>query len=240
MNPVPRDSVTISPCPVALAVALTLTGCASAPEPNYALDEARVRYELTSRDPEVASLAPNELEDAGTTLRHAERTWWKDEDAEKTAHLSYLAEQKVALARVQAELKEYKAQQTARGLVLTVDDVLFETNSANLRAGALLGIEPLVTFLQDNPAYRVVVEGHTDSTGPATYNEQLSQARASSVADYLASRGVSPGRIVGYGYGERYPVASNATAQGKQQNRRVDLLVLHQDTAYLPPLNPRA
>lgn len=195
-----------------------------------------MNFESANRDPEVARRAPYELEDAGAALRSAERTWREEKNPEETAHFSYVAEQKVALARVEADLREYKAQQTRRGLVLTVDDVLFETGRTELKPGALVNMEPLVAFLQANPDFRVAIEGHTDSTGGAGYNEQLSRARAGSVASYLMAQGVSPGQILTYGYGERYPIASNVTPLGKQQNRRVELVVFHRDSPYRQPV----
>jgi OmpA-OmpF porin, OOP family len=127
--------------------------------------------------------------------------------------------------QLQHDLAALKAQQTERGLVLTLGDVLFETGKAELRPGALQNLYPLVTFLQKYPEHRVVIEGHTDSVGSDTYNLDLSQRRADAVQDFLLHNGVNPAQLTTRGYGKASPVASNATAEGRQQNRRVELII---------------
>jgi len=79
-----------------------------------------------------------------------------------------------------------------------------------------------VTFLKENPQYVVEIQGHTDSTGPKAWNDTLSQMRADSVKDYLVANGVAEGRLTAKGYGSSEPIASNDTAEGRRQNRRVD------------------
>jgi OOP family OmpA-OmpF porin len=127
--------------------------------------------------------------------------------------------------QLQHDLAALQAQQTERGLVLTLGDVLFETGKAALRPGALQNLYPLVTFLQKYPEHRVVIEGHTDSVGSETYNLDLSQRRADAVQDFLLHNGVNPAQLTTRGYGKASPVASNATAEGRQQNRRVELII---------------
>jgi outer membrane protein OmpA-like peptidoglycan-associated protein len=127
--------------------------------------------------------------------------------------------------QLQHDLAALQAQQTERGLVLTLGDVLFETGKAELRPGVLQHLYPLVTFLQKYPKHRVVIEGHTDSVGSETYNLDLSQRRADAVRDFLLHNGVHPGQLTTRGYGKASPVASNATAEGRQQNRRVELII---------------
>ena len=127
--------------------------------------------------------------------------------------------------QLQHDLAALKAQQTERGLVLTLGDVLFETGKAELRPGVLQHLYPLVTFLQKYPEHRVVIEGHTDSVGSETYNLDLSQRRADAVQDFLLHNGVNPAQLTTRGYGKASPVASNATAEGRQQNRRVELII---------------
>ena len=127
--------------------------------------------------------------------------------------------------QLQQELAALKSKQTDRGLVLTLGDVLFETGKAELRPGALQNLYPLVTFLQKYPERRVVIEGHTDSVGSDAYNLDLSQRRADAVRDFLLQNGVNPAQLTTRGYGKASPVASNATAEGRQQNRRVELII---------------
>ena len=127
--------------------------------------------------------------------------------------------------QLQQELAALQAKQTDRGLVLTLGDVLFETGKADLRPGALQNLYPLVTFLQQYPERRVVIEGHTDSVGSDAYNLDLSQRRADAVRDFLLQNGVNPAQLTTRGYGKASPVASNNTAEGRQQNRRVELII---------------
>jgi outer membrane protein OmpA-like peptidoglycan-associated protein len=127
--------------------------------------------------------------------------------------------------QLQQELAALQAKQTDRGLVLTLGDVLFETGKADLRPGALRNLYPLVTFLQKYPERRVVIEGHTDSVGSDTYNLDLSERRADAVRDFLLQNGVNAAQMSTRGYGKASPVASNDTAEGRQQNRRVELII---------------
>jgi len=127
--------------------------------------------------------------------------------------------------QLQQELAALQAKQTDRGLVLTLGDVLFETGKADLRPGALKNLYPLVTFLQKYPERRVVIEGHTDSVGSDAYNLDLSQHRADAVRDFLLQNGVNAAQMSTRGYGKASPVASNDTAEGRQQNRRVELII---------------
>jgi OmpA-OmpF porin, OOP family len=127
--------------------------------------------------------------------------------------------------QLQQELAALKAQQTDRGLVLTLGDVLFETGKAELRPGALRNLYPLVTFLQKYPERRVLIEGHTDSVGSEASNLDLSQRRADAVRDFLLQNGVRAAQITTQGYGKASPVASNDTTAGRQQNRRVELII---------------
>jgi outer membrane protein OmpA-like peptidoglycan-associated protein len=127
--------------------------------------------------------------------------------------------------QLQQELAALQAKQTDRGLVLTLGDVLFETGKADLRPGALRNLYPLVTFLQKYPERRVVIEGHTDSVGSDAYNLDLSQRRADAVRDFLLQNGVNTSQLTTRGYGKASPIASNTTAEGRQQNRRVELII---------------
>ena len=127
--------------------------------------------------------------------------------------------------QLQQELAALQAKQTDRGLVLTLGDVLFETGRADLRPGALRNLYPLVTFLQKYPERRVLIEGHTDNVGSEAYNLDLSQRRADAVRDFLSQNGVNTAQIATRGYGKASPVASNDTAAGRQQNRRVELII---------------
>lgn len=103
--------------------------------------------------------------------------------------------------------------------------VTFATDSAQISPAFQGTLDQVAATISEYQDTRVQVAGHTDNTGSETYNEQLSQRRAQAVADYLASRGVASTRITTIGYGEARPVASNETADGRQQNRRVEIIL---------------
>jgi outer membrane protein OmpA-like peptidoglycan-associated protein len=126
---------------------------------------------------------------------------------------------------LERELEELQAEETDRGLVLTLGDVLFETGQATLMPGALTTVDRLAQFMGDYPERTVRIEGHTDSVGSDALNQQLSEQRAASVRDALVSRGVAGGRIQTVGFGETRPVASNDTSGGRQQNRRIEVVI---------------
>lgn len=129
--------------------------------------------------------------------------------------------------QLEQELAELKAKKTKRGYVITLGNILFKIDSAELNAAGMQNLYQLVTFLKEFPNREVVVEGYTDNTGSGVYNLELSQQRANSVRTFLVSNGISSDRIVARGYGKAYPIASNNTAAGRQQNRRVEIVILH-------------
>jgi outer membrane protein OmpA-like peptidoglycan-associated protein len=112
-----------------------------------------------------------------------------------------------------------------RGLVITLTDVLFAFDQANVQGAFGPMLDKLGSFLAGNPEYSVSVEGHTDSMGSEDYNQDLSERRAASVADALRARGAPGVAIYTLGYGELRPVATNDTDQGRRLNRRVELVV---------------
>ena len=153
----------------------------------------------------------------------------RTQEAEMAKQRAAQAELAAAAKAEEAEsaqdaLKELQAQQTERGMVLTLSDVLFDTAAATLKPGATLTIDRIARFLEGNAETRVIIEGHTDSRGSEAYNEDLSQRRAQAVADALRGRGIESGRFEVIGRGEGFPVANNGTAEGRQQNRRVEIV----------------
>jgi outer membrane protein OmpA-like peptidoglycan-associated protein len=131
---------------------------------------------------------------------------------------------KEQLAQAQQELADLKAKQTQRGAVVTLGDVLFDTGAATLKPGADLSLNRLASYLKAHPQTKVSIEGHTDSRGSEEYNEELSKRRADAVAKALVERGVSADAVSTVGRGKGYPVATNDTAAGRQQNRRVEIV----------------
>jgi len=129
-------------------------------------------------------------------------------------------------AEAEAALSELQGQQTDRGYILTLaGDVLFDTGQAMLHPGAQQNLYQVVTFLREHPDRAVLVEGHTDSVGSEDYNQGLSQRRAEVVAAFLVKNGVDSSRVNARGYGESFPAVANDTAAGRQQNRRVELVI---------------
>jgi OmpA-OmpF porin, OOP family len=133
-----------------------------------------------------------------------------------------LAQQKAL--QMEQEMKDLRAKQTDRGMVLTLGDVLFDTGKATLKPGAYGTLDRLAKVLNESKDRRVIIEGHTDSVGSDDNNMRLSEQRAMSVQSALMQRGVSGSQISTAGKGESVPVASNDDAGGRQQNRRVELI----------------
>lgn len=124
-------------------------------------------------------------------------------------------------------MRDYGFRQTPRGATLTLqEDVLFATDSATLRPGAIDKLEALADYLRDNRGVRVAIDGHTDARGSDAHNDALSLRRADAVRIAFDQMGVTRARFTVEGHGEHQPVASNATAQGMRQNRRVEVTLL--------------
>lgn len=137
-------------------------------------------------------------------------------------------------AKLQEEIDALKAQQTARGLVMTFSDVLFDTGKAELNPNAKPRLDQLATVLKDQPNRMVQIDGFTDNVGGDTYNMELSRARADAVQSSLLARGIDPSRIHTSAYGKSFPVASNSNASGRQLNRRVEVVIGKDDGSTIP------
>jgi len=299
----------------AVAVALGVTGCASAPKQVDELEAARTVVQQVESVPEAGKYAANEVTAAHDALRNAEELQRKGKSHKEVAAAAYIArrhadiaaeqiargqaeqktsqaeadrqrvvlqareqeaatarvraetaqrsaeqaqrsaEQETAAARVQAEqnaqlaeqnaakasanaaalaeqLRDLQAKQTDRGLVLTLGDVLFDSGQASLKPGAMGTLDRLAAFLKQTPDRSVTIEGHTDSMGADSYNQTLSENRANSVKAALVAKGIDAQRVIAVGKGETTPVASNDEAGGRQQNRRVEIIVSN------PPSTP--
>lgn len=124
-------------------------------------------------------------------------------------------------------MHDYGFRQTPRGAMLTLsEDVLFATDSDVLRPHAIDKLRPLASYLRGNGGVRVAIDGFTDSRGSGAHNQDLSERRAESVRNALESMGADRARFQVVGHGERQPVATNATAAGMRQNRRVEVTLL--------------
>jgi outer membrane protein OmpA-like peptidoglycan-associated protein len=118
-----------------------------------------------------------------------------------------------------------ETRETARGLIVNISDVLFDFNKYTLKPGAREKMAKVSGILLAYPGLKIQVEGHTDSIGSDEYNQKLSEQRAYAVRDYVVSQGVPAPNVTAVGFGKANPVAGNDTAAGRQQNRRVELVV---------------
>ena len=137
-------------------------------------------------------------------------------------------------AQLEAQMAELAAKKTERGLVITLGDVLFGTDLSRLSDEGMRTTQKLASVLQQNPQRNVLIEGFTDSTGAAAYNQELSERRSMAVRDALQGQGVARERIQMRGYGQSYPVAANDTPSNRQLNRRVEIVVSDDNGKVMP------
>jgi outer membrane protein OmpA-like peptidoglycan-associated protein len=141
----------------------------------------------------------------------------------------YMDNQEAAMRQQLAGVEGANVQRNADLLAVTFkSDLLFDTNSAILKAGSFDEISRVAKVLQQYPETSIRIAGFTDSTGTEVYNQQLSERRAEAVQNALAAQGVNPARMAATGYGESQPVANNATEAGRQLNRRVTITIMPQ------------
>ena len=190
-------------------------------EADSATDQMRLARADDAAQKLVAAQAQLEA-DAATADANQARN-----DADAANISAVVAAQQAAqqAADLQLQIDTLNARVTERGLVLTLGDVLFTTGRADLQAGATNHLDKLVAFLNRYPSREVSIEGYTDSVGSLDYNQGLSERRAESVRHYLREQGIDSGRLTASGKGESGPVASNDSASGRQQNRRVEVII---------------
>ena len=299
-----------------LVSAAVLAACATTPEPNAMLEQARNEYRVAAADPRAQELAGGELKQASDALAQADQAWARRDPRAQVDHLAYIAKQRAAIAeetarqkgaemavananaqrdrmrlaartdeadaahrsadtarmqseeaqrqsavarqqaetarqqaaasqqqasdaqqrnsQLEAQLRDMNAKKTERGMVVTIDDVLFDTDQARLKPGGMRNVEKLAGFFQQYPRRTATVEGFTDSTGSSGHNQELSGRRADAVRSALVGMGVAGDRITTHGYGEAYPVAGNDNSSGRQLNRRVEI-VLSDDSGIVAP-----
>jgi outer membrane protein OmpA-like peptidoglycan-associated protein len=289
---------------VAMAVALVLSGCVTAPRQDAKLDAARSSVAAAHGDPRVIGDARAELAKADAALSTADALLAAGKPLSDVEHHAYLAdrlartaqeqgkllasEKQIAelgnrrnavllaardgevrqanavaanmtqaasaarsdaaasaqdtatanerAARMETQLIDLQGTHTDRGVVVTLGDVQFASGRSELQESSQRSIGKLTTFLADHPQRTVRVEGFTDSIGGDDYNRRLSERRAASVADALTHGGIDPRRIQTEGYGNAYAVAGNDTVTGRQQNRRVEVVISDNDQ----PISERA
>jgi len=211
----------------AVEIAIAKATTRFAEDQRAGLSEARSKARLTARtreadqarvDTEVARSDADKAREAALLIQNA-----ADQDRASADAAAEQAAQ--AAAELQRQIDALKAEATDRGLVLTLGDLLFAFDSAELKSGGTSTLDRLVTFLNEYPERRVAVEGHTDNVGSADYNQRLSQRRAESVSRYLQNKGIARSRLDANGMGQDVPLVSNDSESGRQQNRRVELII---------------
>ena len=123
----------------------------------------------------------------------------------------------------QTKLLKMQLNEAEREILMAFGDIEFVTGKADLVPGATIGIDLLVAYMEKNPGKKVTLEGHTDSTGSAQLNKDLSQQRADYIRNVLISKGIAADRITAVGYGQSQPIESNSSRAGRQKNRRIDI-----------------
>lgn len=177
-------------------------------------NQARAKADDAARSAQAARDA------AAAATRQKNLALASEADAQRRA-----AEVAAQNQRLEAQLAELSAKKTARGLIITLGDILFAVDQARLNADGNRMVQRLAVVLQQNPNRTALIEGHTDSTGTAQYNQVLSERRATAVRDALLDLGVAREQVAARGYGEAYPIAPNDTALNRQLNRRVEIVL---------------
>jgi outer membrane protein OmpA-like peptidoglycan-associated protein len=192
-------------------------------EANNAVTSAQIANEKI-----LTAQAKEEIAN-GTAQRQAVLIQARERESQRSAdQVGEANRQADASARhvdsLEAELADLKVQKTERGLVLTLGDVLFDTGQATLKSGAYGTLDRLATALREKSERKVLIEGHTDNVGSDESNQGLSERRAQSVQSALMQRDVARSQVTALGKGENFPIASNDSADGRQSNRRVELI----------------
>jgi len=131
---------------------------------------------------------------------------------------------------MERDLEGARIERIGEGIKITFDSgILFDINKSDLRTASRTNLEKLAVILNKYEDTKILIEGHTDSTGPNDHNMDLSLRRAQSVANHLSAQQVSPVRLSIMGYGEDQPIADNETIEGRQLNRRVEIAIFAND-----------
>lgn len=192
------------------------------------VERERIRLAARTREADVAKAdaerskmqADIAKRQAGAAMQEADISKQQADEANMAAGQARLESEDL-----KRQMLDLNAKMTDRGMVLTLGDVLFASGQADLKSGATARLGKLIAFLNKYPDHTATIEGHTDSVGSESLNQTLSQHRAQAVKSYLVSQGIASDRISATGMGKSLPVASNDNAAGRQQNRRVEIII---------------
>ena len=184
--------------------------------------EARLKAEAAARQAQLRAEAEIAAEKARA---EADRLQAREDAARADAERARHAAESLRAQLLDQFNRILETRDTARGLVITMADVLFATGKYNLRPDAREMLAKVTGIVLAHPGLHLAVEGHTDSTGSGALNQRLSEQRAETVRGYLTTQGLDSRWVTAAGFGKIMPVASNGTAVGRQQNRRVELIV---------------
>lgn len=239
-EPVSEDDVTLGSHRVYVAdgkveIAMAKATTRFAVDQRAALSQERDKIRLDARTQEAdvarrqAELAQSRTEAERALAKTAAAKAASDAAMAKTAAAAIIASDAAESASNTAKLKRQiaalKAEATDRGLVLTLGGVLFATGRSDLTSGGNATLDKLIAFLIEYPDRNVAIEGHTDDVGSLGMNQALSQNRADAVKTYLTGKGIQSARVSASGMGETLPIADNGSASGRQQNRRVEIII---------------
>ena len=195
--------------------------------------KARQQTELAQRERDESLKKQQVLAmETARARENADASALKTREMEEQARLARESAQKADEERTKMRMELVRqfnivlaTRETARGLIVNMSDVLFDTGRHTLKPGAREKLAKVAGIILAHPGLKIEVEGHTDSTGGPAINQPLSDKRADSVRTYLVAQGIASDTITSKGFGETLPVADNSTAAGRQANRRVELVV---------------
>jgi len=224
-----------------------------------ARQEAAAAQQRAQQQEQLAQQAQQQLQQQQTAAQQAQQQLQAEQAAHRQAQQTaeqaqqQLQQTQQQLQQAQADKEQVRqrllgqlnqvleTKDTAQGLIVNMPDVLFNLNSASLKPEARERLAKVAGILIAYPDIHVEVDGYTDNTGTASYNQQLSEQRAQNVREYLVQQGVPSGSVISKGFGQNNPIASNDSPDGRRQNRRVSLLVSGQSIGAqaIPPQGPQ-
>lgn len=184
----------------------------------FAAQRADARLDARTAEANRAQAAADRADDRSERLAN-------EREQAREASAASEARAQAEAAELKRQIEQLEAEATDRGLVLTLGDLLFAFDSAELKVGSSSNLDRLVTFLESYPDRNAVIEGHTDNIGNAEYNRGLSERRAESVRQYLVDHGIASDRLRASGLGQTKPLVDNGSDAGRQRNRRVEIII---------------